>query len=80
MECTICFEKKWVTNTPCNHKICLRCILNLKNNECPFCRKKNIFNSLPKCIIENSKFSKTKYEEKKIYPDINNYYEFPPLG
>jgi len=38
MECCICYEKKWVCKTNCQHEICLNCILLLNKVECPICR------------------------------------------
>jgi len=77
--CIICFDNKWLTNTPCYHKICLYCIIKLKKNECPLCRKKNIFNSLPKIILLNLNFLNKKKIIKNII-DINDLYNFPPLS
>lgn len=82
MECPICFDKQWLVKTPCKHSICLKCILDLRNNECPYCRKKNIFDSLPTSIKTLTKmFSKNNDNKPKTsVVNIDNYYDFPPLG
>jgi len=82
MECPVCFDKQWLVRTPCKHSICLKCILDLRNNECPYCRKKDIFNDLPANIKMLTKmFSEKsgKKQETKVV-NIDNYYDFPPLG
>lgn len=84
MECPICFEKIWVTETSCKHNICIKCILELKDNICPFCRKKNIFNNLPIQIKRICKmFNKnTKKNNNNTTNNVNidNYFDFPPLS
>ena len=42
MECCICYEKKWVCKTNCQHEICLNCILLLNKVECPICRNTDV--------------------------------------
>ena len=84
MECPICFENIWVTETGCKHKICIKCILELKDNICPFCRKKNIFNNLPIQIKRICKMfnknTKKKYIKTTKTVKIYNYFDFPPLS
>ena len=41
-ECPVCFGKIWLTKTSCNHLICITCILELTENKCVYCRKKNV--------------------------------------
>ena len=47
MECIICFDSKWLTQTPCNHTICISCLFEIRKDECPYCRKK-LFTQFPK--------------------------------
>ena len=81
-ECPVCFEKVWVARTKCGHPICLKCILIMTENRCPCCRKKNVFNSLPNPIKNAMKLFKESSKKKETKPivDINNHYDFPPLG
>ena len=30
MQCIICYEKKWILETECNHHICISCLFSLK--------------------------------------------------
>ena len=84
MECPICLEKdKWITETPCNHKLCISCIIELKENRCPFCRKKKVFNSLPFFIKRVSKMfsnnTKTFSTNRESNINVDSYFDFPPL-
>ena len=81
-ECPVCFGKIWLTKTSCNHLICITCILELTENKCVYCRKKNVFNNLPLSIKNVCKmFKKKKKLNKPINNvDINNFYDFPPLS
>jgi hypothetical protein len=83
-ECPVCFGKVWLTKTSCNHLICVKCILELTENKCVYCRKKNIFNNLPFPIKSISKMFKKKNKKNINRPtnnvDINNLYDFPPLS
>ena len=71
IECCICFNKDWLTLTPCKHTLCLACVFKLNRDECPICRSK-ILTKLPLSI---QKFLK-----------INNSFnifdntDFPPLN
>ena len=41
MECPVCYESfngSFTVSTPCGHKICLSCFVNLKKIKCPMCR------------------------------------------
>ena len=85
MDCPICFEKdKWITKTPCNHKICIDCIVELSKNICPFCRKKNVFDTLPIVLKRNCKmFRSFNKEDKNITTsgvNVDSFYDFPPLS
>ena len=70
--CCICFDKEWVSRTPCNHYICITCLIKLPPNEqkilCPICRKKL---NLPEGIIN---------VRKKRSPYVLNIEDFPPLS
>lgn len=87
MECPICLEKdKWITETPCNHKLCISCIIELKENRCPFCRKKKVFNSLPFFVkrvskmFSNNNNTKTISTNQESNINVDSYFDFPPLG
>ena len=49
LECCVCFENDWVSKTPCKHLICIKCLLKLKKDECPMCRRE-LFSKLPMSI------------------------------
>ncbi len=38
-ECMICLGDDWLTETKCNHIICIECIFKLEKDECPMCRR-----------------------------------------
>ena len=84
-ECPICLNNtKGAFNitTPCNHMLCLGCFLKLKKMICPICRC-DFKDKLPGYI--KSYFDKKKELEKNVQNaynliDINDEYEFPPLG
>lgn len=74
-ECCICFNKKWMVTTPCNHPICLRCLFAIKN-ECPICRREVFDKDFPDFLRDllDCNFEKIKTPEE-IFED-----NFPPLG
>jgi hypothetical protein len=37
-ECPVCYESAWMTTTPCQHPICVSCLVSLRKPECPLCR------------------------------------------
>lgn len=39
-DCPICYEKKELVKTPCNHEFCKECLdrWQLSSNQCPLCR------------------------------------------
>lgn len=45
--CVVCYGFKQVQKIrPCNHRVCVRCIENIRNNLCPMC-KQEIISYLP---------------------------------
>ena len=82
LECPVCFNSLWIINTPCNHNICIQCLIKLRKDECPTCRCK-VYNQLP---IEFQRIM-TVYKPNEINVthniedvlNINNYEEFPDL-
>lgn len=74
MQCIICYEKKWILETECNHHICISCLFSLKKDECPYCRE-NLFYTFPK----NLKSLLSINKNKKEIMDIDNNEQFPPL-
>lgn len=79
LECCVCLENEWVSQTPCKHFICIKCLIKLKKDECPICRKK-ILSKLP-TLVKNVIYTKEK-TVKNISPviDTNDLYQFPPLS
>lgn len=51
MECCICYDKYSLITFKCKHNICLKCIVKVKNTNCPYCRK-NLIDEIPKEILE----------------------------
>ena len=96
IECCICMETK--TNSkkdiiynilPCNHILCLYCLCEMRNFDCPLCRY-NFKQKIPAriiTIIENNKLnnSNSLTRNNNINNSINNNidftsnYQFPPL-
>jgi hypothetical protein len=74
-ECPICFEKNWISKSPCNHFICLQCLIKLKSDQCPSCRKP-LFYSLPNSI--KTIVNMTNYQQKNSL-NINDLDQFPHL-
>ena len=72
-ECIVCFKNEWLTETKCNHIICIECLFKLKKNECPMCRKE-FKSTLPKSLWEYLDFT----PKEPTY--VMNYYDFPPLN
>ena len=75
MECIICFEKKWLTTTDCNHIICISCLFEIQKDECPYCRKK-LFTTFPTKL---KSLLKVNNQRNKIL-DIHDSEQFPSLG
>ena len=73
-ECTICFEKDWLTTTKCGHLLCVQCLFKLPHDECPICRR-SIQNTLPPFLRQ---FLTCKVV-KKSRLDIESYHDFPSL-
>lgn len=73
--CGICFGNQWILKTPCQHILCLECLLKLRKDECPYCRKP-LFLSLP---IKIRQVLKNSYAKNNTL-DINDPDEFPSLG
>ena len=86
MDCPICLTRakgEFKIKTPCNHAFCLRCFLKLPSTLCPICRR-DFKNELPG---DFKRHFETKEALEKINiqvvsnpVDINDEYEFPPLG
>ncbi len=77
-ECTICFNKLWLTKTPCNHIFCINCLFKLEKDECPFCRQV-IYDSFPHDLKPYLTIN-NKNKKKKSNFNIFNQDDFPPLG
>ena len=78
-ECCICYTKKYVTKTNCNHEICINCLMNLVKLKCPLCRK-DLSNELPKNLLNYLKERNNyKKEKRPIYMRLNDIEEFPSL-
>ena len=77
--CCICYTKRYVTKTICNHNICINCLMNLKKIICPLCRK-DLKKEMPKNLLKylNNKNSKD-LESKSMYLRFSDIEEFPPL-
>jgi hypothetical protein len=73
-ECPICFLNDWVSKSPCGHLICLSCLIQLRKDECPSCRRPLNW-SLPP-IIKSIVKSSTKHN---THLNIHSTDEFPPL-
>ena len=71
MECCVCLEKKYVFSTPCNHNLCVNCLIKIKKLECPMCRRK----------LEGLSEEFLNKRNNIHYPaiDLNNEEDFPPL-
>ena len=64
MECCVCYENNNLLTTECNHKICLHCLIKLKNIECPYCRGK--LNNIPAFIKEKILSNETSTESNSL--------------
>ena len=79
MECPICFDNKWISKPPCGHFICLNCLIQLRKDECPSCRKP-LWYSLPKEIQRIVTMRNNNHKNSNIRRfNINDYEEFPIL-
>ena len=61
----ICLGDEWLTQTKCNHTICIECLFKLEKDECPMCRRE-IKKTLPKSLWKFLEFTpevkkKTEY-------------------
>ena len=73
----ICLGDEWLTETKCNHIICIECLFKLEKDECPMCRRE-IKKTLPKSIWKYLRF--TPEIPKKRTVDLTDSDEFPPLN
>ena len=78
-ECSICmdsYSETLLCRTPCAHKICVNCILLMKEFNCPICRAQ-----LPrsKTLMKARKLFNNEPSTKKEVISIYNSDEFPPL-
>ena len=86
MDCPICLTSakgEFKIKTPCNHAFFFFFFLKLPNTLCPLCRR-NFKNELPGDLKLHFE-TKEKLDEINIPTvsnrvDINDEYEFPPLG
>jgi hypothetical protein len=81
-ECPICYEelqKRIYCVTPCNHKICLDCIVKMKTSTCHICR-----NDISKLFPKEFEFMHTTTQNHNIHSNQNqNVFsedDFPPLS
>ena len=78
LKCNICLDDRSniIIFKDCSHHICVSCLGNLNNNNCPYCRRKfdaqvlNIKKSIGKSANE---YKVTTYLENDI--DFENYFE-----
>ena len=75
-ECPICFNKDWVIRTPCKHHICIQCLIKLRKDECPTCRRV-LSGSLPIEFKRIMTIYENELDSKEL--NINNYEDFPSL-
>ena len=78
-ECCICFETDWVMRTPCQHLLCLKCLLILTEDKCPCCRQP-FRHTLPPKILTILKNVSNLNNSSSSLVDVNDHYQFPPLG
>jgi hypothetical protein len=76
-ECSICLEnmdenKKHITLL-CNHKFHFDCLINVKNNKCPLCRKQIIEKPLCEGHNLNCGFYAPLYNKKGKCRICNHY-------
>jgi hypothetical protein len=76
MQCIICYEDNWVTNTDCNHSICISCLFDIQKDECPYCRKQLFFN-FPKHL--RPLLNIHTYKKSNIL-DVTDQSQFPSLN
>lgn len=76
-ECPVCFGKHWVLKTPCKHLLCLQCLIKLRRDECPSCRKA-LYYLLP--VEIQRVITMNNNDNKSEALNINNYNDFPELG
>ena len=74
-ECQICFGEGWVVYTPCRHLLCLNCLVKLRKDECPTCRRP-LLNSLP-VEIQGILTMNPKPAQGL---NVNSHEDFPALG
>lgn len=78
-ECPICFKsciETLLCRTPCAHKICMDCMLEIQKYECPTCRG-------PLPIMKNLQKARNlfiKNIEKKDEVSLYSTDDFPALG
>lgn len=76
-ECPVCFGTHWVLKTPCKHLLCLKCLVKLRKDECPSCRKP-LHYLLPTEIQRITTMNGPVTKSEGL--NINNYNDFPELG
>ncbi len=76
-ECQICFGEQWVVKTPCKHLLCLSCLLQIRKDMCPTCRRP-LLTSLPP-EIQRILPMNTQVVKSGIL-NINNREDFPSLS
>ena len=86
MDCPICLSKinsEFKIKTPCNHALCLKCFLKLKNTICPLCRfdfKEKLPGLLKTHFNNKEALAKINISVLQASLDLNDEHEFPPLG
>ena len=75
-ECPVCFYKDWLVKTPCKHNICIQCLIKLRKDECPTCRRV-LSGSLPIEFKRIMTIYEKELDSKEL--NINNYEDFPSL-
>lgn len=73
----ICLDTEWLTETKCNHIICIECLFKLEKDECPMCRRE-IKKTLPKSLWVHLEFTPETKQPRTV--DFSDLDEFPPLG
>ena len=76
-ECHICFGENWVVKTPCKHLLCLDCLIKLRQDMCPTCRRP-LLNSLPIEIRMIANMNTTPTRSTGL--NIHNRDDFPSLS
>jgi hypothetical protein len=80
-DCPICFESlknEFVCRTPCGHEFCLKCILDLKQNNCPICR--GLYTNKLPLKLKGIWYQNDRDVSRRNRSSFFNEEDFPPLG